>query len=127
MRKIVILVLFSAVLITACGGPAEQINEEVVAPQQTLEETPADTRAQEPTSTPLPDELVNQIEQSYMALALVQATGELLNETAMRIQEGELEGFEAFGYLMGVAAMAIGVLQSSMTPFLANGLEARFL
>lgn len=135
MRNVAILVLLFTAFITACGGPEEQdtreqINEVTAAPQQpsevsttealiltdtpasTVTPLPTDTLEPAPPATTLPDDLVKQIEQTYKALVLVQAAGEMLNETAIRIQAGELEGLESFGYLIAVGAIAKGVDES---------------
>jgi hypothetical protein len=65
----------------------------------------------EPTRTPLSSASLEQIEETYKALVLVQATAEVLNETAKRVQSGELEGFESFGALIAVGAVAAAVTE----------------
>lgn len=106
-------------------------------PTPTNTPAPTATSTPTPTATQLPDELVGQIEQSYKALVLTQAIAEVLNETAVRIQAGEVEGFEAFGYLIAVGAMAKGLdegfaeitppefLDSSIADAAALNLEVR--
>jgi len=66
-----------------------------------------------PTATPLPEGLSEQIEQTYTILVLIQFNAHLLSETATRVQSGELEGFEALGALLAVAAL-IGTVDESI-------------
>lgn len=66
-----------------------------------------------PTAAPLPKGLSEQIEQTYTILVFIQLNAHLLSETATRVQSGELEGFEALGLVMAVAAL-IGAVDESI-------------
>ncbi len=61
------------------------------------------------TPTPLPDELVNQILQTYRALVLIQVNAELLDETASRVQSGELVDSEETDVILALAGLIQGV------------------
>lgn len=101
------------------------------APQPTdiilLTNTPEPTATLIPSATPsptampisIPDELKDQIAQSYMTLVLAQGTAALLEETALKTESGELAGFESFGAITIVAALG-GVVDGALrgvTPF----------
>src|SRR3990172_5518773 len=71
-----------------------------ITPSPTLTPIPTGT----PTPTQIPEELRNQIIQSYGIVLFVQATLELLDETAQRVKSGELSGLDSFGALIVIAA-----------------------
>lgn len=65
-----------------------------------------------PIATPLPEQLSEQIEQTYTILVLIEANAELLNESALRVQSGQLDGFEGLGAVFAVAALIAAVDES---------------
>jgi hypothetical protein len=90
------------------------ISSPVPSPAPAVSETPtlAPELPSTPFATPLPEALSEQIEQTYTTLVLIQANAELLNESATRVQSGELDGLEGLGAVFAVAALIAAVDES---------------
>ncbi|MCC7362718.1 MAG: hypothetical protein IT317_24770 [Anaerolineales bacterium] len=54
--------------------------------------------------------------QTYKIMVFAQAAAELLDETATRLQEGKIDGFQAFGYLLGAGVVTKAVAESEIEP-----------
>lgn len=80
-------------------------------PTNTPTETPTPTAT--PTITPLPAVVKKQIDSNYITLVFIQSGVELLEETAQRVNSGELEGFEAFGSILVVSVLLDTVDEST--------------
>lgn len=139
LRLITLLLLCIALLLTACRAQPNQTSQVDLVTPQTSEDNVGggNTDAVSTTEISSPLEATpelesptsqTQVEQTYKALVLVQATAELLSETAKRVQSGELEGFESFGSLIAIGAIASGIDESlpQITPpdYLASDVRA---
>jgi hypothetical protein len=87
-------------------------------PTPTNTPSPTDTPTPTLAPTPLPDELADQILDTYEALVFIQTAAELLDEVASRVESGETEGFDKLRSLMVVAGLVGGVNDAvpQMTP-----------
>ena len=75
-------------------------------PTPTIEPTPT---IPEPTNEPVDEETQERAGQLYRVLVMAQASAELLNETAVRSQEGELEGFDWLGATIVIGAITVAI------------------
>jgi hypothetical protein len=109
----------------------ERIITNTPNPTSTITGTPTRTNTPKPSNTPVPtstpttisDSLKEQIVQNYTAMVLIQTNANMLMEVAERIDKGELEGFESFGYVLGLAAM-VGAIEEVLPEIeIATGLE----
>jgi cell division septation protein DedD len=75
-----------------------------LTPTATRTPTATATATPTPSPTPLPDDLREEILQSYGNIVLIQAEAEMLEELAIKVRDGELEGFDSFGSLLVLAA-----------------------
>ena len=75
-----------------------------ITPSITSSPTLTPTFTETPTPTKIPEELRNQIIQSYGTMLFIQANLVLLDETAQRVQSGELSGFDTLGAMIAIAA-----------------------
>ena len=125
MRLFLLLLAFTIFASTACANTASQLPDATLSSNETLSDAPSATtetsqeseEAIEPTSIstssptvpPTNPTNMEEVEQTYKALVMIQAVAEALNETASRVQNGELEGFESLGAIIAVGAMAKGI------------------
>lgn len=126
MKKLLALSLF--VVISACtstsGAPStstisQGIATDTLLPMLTITESVSPTEFLTPTeiilpeSTPtltsIPDEIREAILQAYKVLLFIQVNTNLLEETAAKVNAGELTGFDSFGALVAVMAFIKGV------------------
>jgi hypothetical protein len=75
-----------------------------MTPTATPTPTATATATPVPSPTPLPEDLRDEILQSYGNIVLIQAEAEMLEELAIKVREGELEGFDSFASLLVLAA-----------------------
>lgn len=129
MRFFVLLLAFSMLVFSACTNTASRSSDAIVSSNEVPSDVPAATAeasqeskeivepANEPASASDPTPTVTslnptnmeEVEQTYKALVMIQAVAEALGETASRVQNGELEGFESLGAIIAVGAMAKGI------------------
>lgn len=102
-------VLPSATIESVVTSTSIPISTFTVMPTETS--MPTNTPELSPTLTPtqLPDLLKNEILQAYKILLFVQINANLLKETAIRVNSGELSGFESFGTVVAVASLVNAV------------------
>lgn len=144
MRLFLLILAFTILASTACTNTASQLPDATVSSNETLSDVPSTTtetsqesaEAIEPTSISASSVTVTrtnptnmeEVEQTYKALVMIQAVAEALNETALRVQNGELEGFESLGAIIAVGAMAKGIedIMPEISPpdYLASELRA---
>jgi hypothetical protein len=80
-----------------------------IIPEPTVTPSPTSTPSPIPTPTSLPEDVRESILQTYKVMLFVQFNTNLLNETAIKVNTGELAGFESFGALLAVASMVNAV------------------
>lgn len=144
MRRFLLLLAFTIIVSTACTDTTSQIPEPTVSSNETLSDLPVATTqtsqqseeateptsisASSPTATPTNPTNMEEVEQTYKALVMIQAVAEALNETASRVHNRELEGFESLGAIIAVGAMAKGIedIMPEISPpdYLASELRA---
>lgn len=148
MRFFVLLLAFSTLVFSACTNTASRSSDAIVSSNEAPSDVPAATAeasqeseeaiepANEPATTSDPTPIatsinptnMEEVEQTYKALVMIQAVAEALGETASRVQNGELEGFESLGAIIAVGAMAKGIediMPEITTPdYLASELRA---
>jgi len=144
MRLFLLLLAFASFISTGCTNTASQLPEATVSSNETLSDVPSATTetsqeseqaieptsssASSPTATRTNPTNMEEVEQTYKALVMIQAVAEALNETAFRVQNGELEGFESLGAIIAVGAMAKGIedIMPEISPpdYLASELRA---
>lgn len=78
-------------------------------PSSTPTETPTPTATATSTLTPtlaqIPEDLAEDILSAYKIMLLTQVNSELLTETAIRVQSGELSGIEEAGAIIALGAL----------------------
>jgi Ni,Fe-hydrogenase III component G len=89
-------------------GETEQaeIEEEPAQPTPTIEPTPT---IPEPTTEPVDEETREMAGQVYSMLVMAQAAAEMLNDTAVKSQAGELESFEWLGTTIVIGALGSAI------------------
>jgi len=70
------------------------------------------------TNAVLPQAVRDAVMQTYKIMVFAQAAAEMLDETANRLQEGKIDGFQAIGYLLGAGAVtkAVADAESEIEP-----------
>ncbi|PKO08037.1 MAG: hypothetical protein CVU40_17485 [Chloroflexi bacterium HGW-Chloroflexi-2] len=135
MKKFLSFLLI--LLITACSPgslveptllPTEILPTATFTPTNTptITPTPTATATPEPTLTPTPlpltEEELNSLRQAYQILLFIQIDSNMLEETATKVNNGELAGFEALGALLGLATIIDevnkGIAVTTPLPFL---------
>lgn len=141
MPKSVLLILLALALAasaSACKGTAPEVTE-TTRPTDTSQptatsvptDTPVPTDTVVPTDTPsptpipsptptmaataLPEDLREQILETWRPLVVAQMNAEMLMEAAVKVQAGDLAGFESLGTLIVLAAFAEAVDESLPT------------
>ena len=122
MRKLVSFLLL--VTLAACSPAAATPSQPITLPTNVPTQTPVPasptptppptdtptppptaTPQPTPTATPLSDELRTEVINAYKIMLLIQIDANLINETAARVNSGELTGFDSLGALIAVAAL----------------------
>ncbi len=125
-----VLILVFAVALSACAAgqgtvvlptdtvfspkPNTPIPLSTFTPLPTSTSQPTNTATPVATVTPtaIPDALKNSILQAYKLLILIQIDTNLLQETATRVNTGELSGFQSLGAVIALAALVNAVDQA---------------
>jgi len=104
MKKIFYFLIASLLIFQACTGKPS--NEKLAG--STVQEK---GNIQEPTNTyiPLNEEEKNKLLNDYKIILFIYLDANLLNETASRVNSGELSGFESLGSIIVLASMVNAV------------------